>query len=266
MDKFFHSIFGKEMITALAIVYSLSITISSFFMLTHSSSIFLMIGFVIFYFMMSEDFYEHTIDMGLVFLLLLCFIFSYNDFKQGINFILIYIGSLAFIQSLLALTAYEAPICSKDNAVKDCDIKEKHTEKDTQYYGWLPSFGMSLFIFLLLSVIFKNQYIPYLTEAGYGFDMFVDFIFPKDLWHIIALVLILLLIWFYLNQQNRKKERENKKLIYAFGDGDGYVFAAFIALFGIKYFFLILFLNMIFLLLLGLPQYLKQRKSMKIAS
>ena len=110
-----------------------------------------------------------------------------------------------------------------------------------------------------MSFIFESKYIPFLTEAGYGFDMFVTLILPKDEWHIIAFIFFMLFIWFYLNERNNKKESEGKELAYGFGDGDGYIFAAFIALLGIKSFLMILFFNMIFFLVLGLPDYLRQK-------
>ncbi len=267
MNKFFYMLFPRDLVYKLisgSFFTVFIITLLPYFLSFYSKP-FITLGFFCFYFMMHEDFYEHTIDMRLVAFLLVSFLLAVG-LENPLDFLMIYIFSLAIIQSIRELTARSsAYIITSEKISIDRLGKttiQSNEEEENSNYGWLPSFGISIILVLALTFILGDSYIPFVKEAGDGFDAFIAIANPQQLSTFVILLILSCLIWLHLVRRNHRKEKIDREIVYGFGDGDGYVFATFIAFFGLKYFLLILFLNLLLLAILGLPQYLSKKRKL----
>lgn len=195
----------------------------------------------LFWKMVKEDFYEHTIDLRLLGLLALLILLSVHNIpifcvKAGLGY---FIFKMLFYAN-----------------VKIYDVEEsidKKAKTEEVSYGYLPALGISLYAYLWIIEIY-NIHIPQplviLPSVLGMFEHYIVDLITTDLPRLIVVTLSLILILSCFSYRVNLAERAGKNIVYGFGDGDPLVLAVFAGLLGIEQltitFFISLFVSIIF--------------------
>ena len=235
--KLVFSVDGPKDIIALIVSIMLADSFTLIYMDGHyqSNEFWLtMAASTIFAIMAVEDFKYQTIDIR--WLGVFTVLVGLSTFKPPCVFLgLTAIGLLGFrIMFLLSTRHYEP------NKL-DSECGQKPYPRPP--YGYLPSLGIATFTVALFLDLTNGTVPLFLLPTQEGLKFIESFLVTET--EIFAQVFIaLMFVWFTLEQHYRRALRKGKEILYGFGDGDVYVLAVFLGMFGLSMFAGIFFVSM----------------------